>query len=224
MTINTGSDLIVSDLCKSYPTADGELKILDRVAFQLNRGESLAVVGPSGTGKSTLLHILGTLDQPTSGTVSLLGENPFGLTESGQAAFRRRHIGFVFQDHQLLPQLSVLENTLIPALAVGKPTADHRSRAAELLEAVGLEKRLEHLPSELSGGERARVAVARSLLLKPTLILADEPTGNLDPTNAQRIGRLLLELQQRENTLLIVVTHSMDLAETMQHRMTLHSC
>jgi lipoprotein-releasing system ATP-binding protein len=215
--------LIVENLSKVYPSGDGELRIFDKLSFELSRGESLAVTGPSGTGKSTLLHILGTLDSPTSGEIRLLNENPFALNESGQAEFRRRHIGFVFQDHQLLPQLNVLENTLVPALAVTRPTDEQRGRALELLSAVGLEKRIDHLPSELSGGERARVAVARSLLLKPSLILADEPTGNLDPANAKRIGGLLLELQKHENTLLIVVTHSSDLAHSMSRQMPIHT-
>jgi lipoprotein-releasing system ATP-binding protein len=197
------------------------LRIIQDLSFQLNRGASLAVTGPSGTGKSTLLHILGTLDRPSSGSFELLGENPHQLNENGQAAFRQKHIGFIFQDHQLLPQLSVIENVLIPALATGRVSSEHKSRAKQLLDAVGLEHRIGHLPSELSGGERARAAVARSLLLHPTLVLADEPTGNLDPANAKKIGTLLLELQKLENTLLIVVTHSMALAETMQQRMAL---
>ncbi|MFN9915318.1 MAG: ABC transporter ATP-binding protein, partial [Pirellulaceae bacterium] len=153
--------------------------------------------------------------------VRLLGADPFVLDEKAQAKFRRERIGFIFQDHQLMPQLNVLENTLLPALANGTPTAQQASRARELLERVGLADRLGHLPSELSGGEQARVAVARSLLLGPTLILADEPTGNLDPQNAGKIGQLLLELQQVEQTLLIVVTHSMELAATMQRQLPL---
>jgi lipoprotein-releasing system ATP-binding protein len=215
------SDLIVSQLAKAYPTAGGELVVFEGISFALARGESLAVTGPSGTGKSTLLHILGTLDRPTHGSVRLLGADPFVLDEKAQARFRRERIGFIFQDHQLMPQLNVLENTLLPALADGAPTAQHVSRARELLERVGLSDRLGHLPSELSGGEQARVAVARSLLLGPTLILADEPTGNLDPQNAGKIGQLLLELQRVEQTLLIVVTHSMELAATMQRQLPL---
>ncbi len=179
------------------------------------------MTGPSGTGKSTLLHILGTLDRPTSGRFELLGENPHQLSENGQAVFRQKHIGFIFQDHQLLPQLTVLENVLIPALATGSVSAEHKARGGQLIESVGLGHRVSHLPSELSGGERARAAVARSLLLRPTLVLADEPTGNLDPANAKKIGSLLLELQKQENTLLIVVTHSMELADTMQQRLAL---
>ncbi len=214
-------DLVVSNLVKTYTTAREPLSVLSDISFTLNRRESLAVTGPSGIGKSTLLHILGTLDHPTSGSVSLLGENPFALNEAGQARFRSKHIGFIFQDHHLMPQLNVLENTLLPALANGKIAKEHSARARELLEAVGLSDRLVHLPSELSGGERERVAVARSMLLRPTLILADEPTGNLDPQNAQKIGQLLIDLQQRENTLLVVVTHSMELASKMSRQLPL---
>lgn len=214
-------DLIVSHIVKTYPTARDDLSVLSDLSFTLNRGESLAVTGPSGIGKSTLLHILGTLDHPTSGSVRLLGEDPFALNEAGQARFRSKHIGFIFQDHHLMPQLNVLENTLLPALAIGSIGREHTQRAQELLDAVGLSDRLAHLPSELSGGERERVAVARSMLLRPTLILADEPTGNLDPQNAQKIGQLLLDLQQREKTLLVVVTHSMELAAKMSRQLPL---
>ena len=213
-------DLIVSHIGKTYPTAHDELTILNDISFTLERGESLAVTGPSGIGKSTLLHILGTLDRPTHGSVRLLDEDPFALDDAGQARFRSKHIGFIFQDHHLMPQLNVLENTLLPATN-DRIERKHSERARELLEAVGLSDRLAHLPSELSGGERERVAVARSMLLRPTLILADEPTGNLDPQNANRIGQLLLDLQQRENTLLVVVTHSTELAAKMSRQLPL---
>lgn len=214
-------DLVVSRVCKSYSTTQDQLSVLSELSFTLSRGESLAVTGPSGIGKSTLLHILGTLDRPTSGSVRLLGEDPSTLSETEQARFRRKHIGFIFQDHHLMPQLSVFENTLLPALAMGSSTREHSERALDLLESVGLSERLLHLPSELSGGERERVSVARSMLLRPTLILADEPTGNLDPKNAQRIGQLLLELQRRENTLLVLVTHSTELASQMSRQLPL---
>lgn len=217
----TDQDLIVSQVSKSYETAHDQLSVLKELSFSMDRGESLAVTGPSGIGKSTLLHILGTLDRPTSGSVKLLGEDPFSLDDAGQARFRRKHIGFIFQDHHLMPQLSVLENTLLPALAEGRSTAEHISRATNLLDAVGLSDRISHLPSELSGGERERVAVARSMLLRPTLILADEPTGNLDPENARKIGQLLLDLQRQENTLLVVVTHSAELASQMGRQLSL---
>lgn len=212
------ADLAVENLGKSYPTRAEPLVVLREVTFSLERGESVSIVGRSGSGKSTLLQILGTLDTPTTGSVRLDGHDPFTLAEPDLAAFRNRHIGFVFQEHHLLPQLSVLENVLIPALAAGRPTVEHRRRAEELLERVGLSQRTAHRPAELSGGERQRVAVARALLLKPALILADEPTGNLDRANAVAIGRLLRELQQAERAMLVVVTHSDELAAEMQRR------
>ncbi len=215
--------LTTQNLAKEYPTRSGPLAILRGIDLALNRGDSLAVTGPSGSGKSTLLHILGTLDNPTSGTVSLEGTDPFALPEAELAAFRNRRIGFVFQDHHLLPQCSVLENVLIPTL-VNRETkpADTEAYARVLLDRVGLGSRLQHRPAELSGGERQRVAVARSLVLKPTLLLADEPTGNLDRLNAQAVGELLLELHRQENTILVVVTHSADLAKLFATRMEMN--
>ena len=190
--------------------------MLDSVSFTLQAGENMAIVGPSGAGKSTLLQILGTLDQPTSGSVQVAGMDPFQLSENQQAKFRNERIGFIFQDHHLLPQWNVLENTLLPALANGKPRREHQERAVSLLERVGLSHRLGHLPSQLSGGERERVAVARALLLKPAVVLADEPTGNLDQQSADTVAQLLLEVPKEENTVLIVVTHSTTLADQMQ--------
>jgi len=215
--------LVVENVSKEYATRSGPLPVLREIRFPLNRGESLAVTGPSGSGKSTLLHILGTLDQPTTGTVTLEGTNPFALPEAELAAFRNQRIGFVFQDHHLLPQCSVLENVLIPTL-VNRETkaADTEAYARNLLERVGLANRLQHRPAELSGGERQRVAVARSLVLKPILLLADEPTGNLDRTNAHSIAELLLELHRQENTILVVVTHSADLARLFSRRMEMN--
>jgi len=212
--------LDVRDLSKDYPTRSGPLPVLRGVNFSLNRGDSLAVMGPSGSGKSTLLHILGTLDTPTAGTVSLEGTNPFALPESELAAFRNRRIGFVFQEHHLLPQCSVLENVLIPTL-VSKDTkpADTDAYARQLLDRVGLGARLDHRPAELSGGERQRVAVARALVLRPVLLLADEPTGNLDRKTAQAVGELLLELHRQENNILVVVTHSTELARLFPRRL-----
>lgn len=209
------SDLIVRDVCKIYPNPSQDVVVLDHLNLELNRGENLAIMGPSGAGKSTLLQILGALDTPTSGSIELGGKNPFALNEKEQARFRNEQIGFVFQDHHLLPQWNVLENTLLPALAFGKPTAAHHDRAAQLLDRVGLKHRVNHLPSQLSGGERERVAVARALLLKPTLVLADEPTGNLDSDNAKIVGELLLEVPKEQDAILIVVTHSRELAQRM---------
>lgn len=212
--------LVVENVSKDYPTrGDTPLSVLRAASLTLDRGDAVAVMGPSGSGKSTLLHILGTLDRPTGGKVSLDGTDPFALPEAQLAAFRNARIGFVFQDHHLLPQCSVLENVLIPTL-VSKTTnaAETDEYARRLLERVGLGKRLDHRPAELSGGERQRVAVARALVLKPTLLLADEPTGNLDRTNAQAVGELLLELHKQERTVLVVVTHSADLAKLFPRR------
>jgi len=211
--------LVVSNVSKEYPTRTGPLPVLRGVNLSLARGEALAVMGPSGSGKSTLLHMLGTLDRPTSGTITLAGTDPFALPDSELAAFRNRLIGFVFQDHHLLPQCSVLENVLIPTL-VSRDAGPARSEAyaRELLDRVGLGGRLDHRPAELSGGERQRVAVARALVLKPVLLLADEPTGNLDRKNAESVGALLLDLHRQENTILVVVTHSADLARHFPRR------
>lgn len=211
-------DLHVSHLSKSYEsTGDGApLEILRDVSLQLRSGDSLAVVGPSGSGKSTLLQIIGTLDQPTSGQVTIDGDDPFALSERELAAFRNEKVGFVFQDHHLLPQLTVIENVLLPAMASKRVGKDALQRATELLERVGLAERHGHLPSQLSGGERERVAIARALLNKPSLVLADEPTGNLDGETADRVARMLLDMQRDEKVILIVVTHSPELAAMMQ--------
>jgi lipoprotein-releasing system ATP-binding protein len=206
--------LQVSHLAKDYPTRSGPLTVLRDVDLELERGDALAVMGPSGSGKSTLLHLLGTLDRPTRGTVRLDGHDPFALPEPELADFRNRHVGFVFQDHHLLPQCTVLENVLIPTLVNGSGnSADVEKWAKELLERVGLSGRLDHRPAELSGGERQRVAVARALVLRPALLLADEPTGNLDRRTAQAVGQLLLDLHRQERTVLVVVTHSPELAK-----------
>ena len=212
------ADLIVDQLAKSYATPAEPLVVLRDVSLQLSAGENAAIVGPSGSGKSTLLHILGTLDSPTAGTISLLQQDPFKLAEPQLAAFRNRHIGFVFQEHHLLPQLTVLENVLISALASGGTNAPLVARAKELIDRVGLTARSQHRPAELSGGERQRVAVARALLQKPALILADEPTGSLDRTNALNIAKLLLELQQAERAMLVIVTHSEEIATLFEQR------
>jgi lipoprotein-releasing system ATP-binding protein len=210
--------LQVSHLCKDYPTRSGSLSVLRDATFELQRGEALAVMGPSGSGKSTLLHILGTLDRPTTGSIRLEGKDPFALPERELADFRNRHIGFVFQDHHLLPQCSVLENVIIPTL-VGDDQGDVEGWARQLLERVGLSGRLDHRPAELSGGERQRVAVARALIRHPVLLLADEPTGNLDRHTALAVAELLLELHRQEQTVLVVVTHSLELARNFPRQM-----
>ena len=215
------ADLVVADVTKAYPTRAEPLQVLRGVSCALSGGENLAILGPSGCGKSTLLHIIGTLDAPSSGSVTLGGKNPFALDEPRLADFRNHQIGFIFQDHHLLPQCSALENVLLPTLADGAATPQALERARMLLDRVGLSNRLEHLPAELSGGERQRTAIARALVNRPALLLADEPTGNLDRHTAESIGRLLLELQSQEQTMLIVVTHSLDLAGLLQRRMEL---
>jgi lipoprotein-releasing system ATP-binding protein len=205
--------LSVSHLCKDYPTRSGPLSVLRDINFELNPGDALAVMGPSGSGKSTLLHILGTLDQPTSGSARLNGRDPFALPERELADFRNHQIGFVFQDHYLLPQCSVLENVLIPTLAAKDNKPALLDWARQLLQRVGLSERLDHRPAELSGGERQRVALARALIHRPKLLLADEPTGNLDRRTAQTVGKLLLDLHHEEQNILVVVTHSTELAQ-----------
>lgn len=215
--------LDVDHLAKDYPTRTGPLPVLRDVTLRLDRGEALAVMGPSGSGKSTLLHLLGTLDRPTRGTVRLDGKDPFALGEPELADFRNANVGFVFQDHHLLPQCSVLENVLIPTLVSGSSkAADVEKWAKELLARVGLTGRLDHRPAELSGGERQRVAVARALVLRPVLLLADEPTGNLDRSTAKAVGELLLELHRQERTVLVVVTHSPELAVLFPRRMEMN--
>ncbi|MFL5342262.1 MAG: ABC transporter ATP-binding protein [Gemmataceae bacterium] len=215
--------LAVANLTKDYPTRSGPLPVLRGIDLTLERGEALAVTGPSGSGKSTLLHILGTLDRPTGGRVTLENEDPFTLTEPQLADFRNRRIGFVFQDHHLLPQCSVLENVLIPTLVnKADKAAEIEKWARELLERVGLLQRLEHRPAELSGGERQRVAIARALIHRPLLLLADEPTGNLDRHTAKTVGKMLLEMHRAENTILIAVTHSSELAATFPRRLEMN--
>jgi lipoprotein-releasing system ATP-binding protein len=196
--------LRVANLTKEYPTARGPLAVLSDVSFSLEQGDAAAVMGPSGSGKSTLLYILGALEPPTSGTVTVDGRNPFTLAPNELAAFRNSFVGFVFQDHCLLPQCTVLENVLIPTL-VTKGETDGGRRARWLIEQVGL--------AELSGGERQRVAIARALIRTPRLLLCDEPTGNLDRAAADSVAALLLDLHRREKAILVVVTHSMPLAE-----------
>lgn len=213
------ADLIVAGLRKEYPTQTQPLVVLRGVDLKLSPGERLAVVGPSGSGKSTLLNILGTLDTPTAGSVRLAGVDPFSLSAKELAHFRSRSIGFIFQDHHLLPQCTAVENVLLPRLALGKTTEEDRRRAVELIGQVGLGDRVTHLPAELSGGERQRVAIARALINLPALLLCDEPTGNLDQKTADTVAELLLSLSRE--TILIAVTHSEHLAEQVGRRMTM---
>ncbi len=214
-------ELVVTHVAKQYPTRGEPLVVLRDINLTLEPNQNVAILGPSGSGKSTLLHILGAMEPPTSGEVRLAGEDPFQLDEAELARFRNRNLGFIFQEHYLLPQLTVLENVLVPTLADGAAQPELVDRARELLGRVGLGERLEHRPAELSGGERQRVAVARALILRPRLVLADEPTGSLDRSNAVAVTRLLLELQRDEQNLLVVVTHSPEVASMMQQQLEL---
>ena len=207
--------LEVNDLSKEYPTPRGALPILSGVSLSLRRGDAVSIMGPSGSGKSSFLYVVGALEPPTSGTVTLDGQNPFAMPERELAAFRNRRIGFIFQDHCLLPQLTVLENALTPTLVAaqeGAKNGDELERARLLLEQVGLTARSEHRPAELSGGEKQRVALARALIRRPLLLLCDEPTGNLDHASASTVAELLLELHRQQETILVVVTHNAELA------------
>ena len=212
--------LHVANLSKEYPTVRGPLTVLTDVSFTLAAGDAAAVMGPSGSGKSSLLYVLGALEPPTSGTVTLEGRNPFQLAAADLAAFRNTAIGFVFQDHCLLPQCTVLENVLIPTL-VARSADDHLARARWLVDQIGLGDRIDHRPGELSGGERQRVAIARALIRSPRLLLCDEPTGNLDHAAAENVASLLVDLHRRQNAILIVVTHSAQLASKFPIRFEL---
>lgn len=215
--------LQVSDVHKEFATPNDRVTVLRGVSFDMKEGDSLAITGPSGSGKSTLLHLIGTLEGPTSGRILIDGMNPFELSEVDLARFRNRNVGFVFQDHHLLPQYSVLENVLIPTVAFPrtKGEEDPEVHARELLERVGLSHRLDHRPAELSGGERQRASVARALINRPRLLLCDEPTGSLDQATAATVAELLMELHRSEGALLILVTHSLELAGHAARRLDL---
>lgn len=205
------------NLTKTYDSPAGPLTVLDDVSLSMSPGDAVAIMGPSGSGKSTLLYILGGLEPPTRGTVRLGAQDPYALTPDELAAFRNEQVGFVFQDHCLLPQCTVLENVLVPTL-VGKPDPSAPGRARQLLDQVGLGQRLDHRPAALSGGEKQRVAIARALIRQPRLLLCDEPTGNLDADSADRVATLLLALHRRQQTMLVVVTHSDALARRFEQR------
>jgi lipoprotein-releasing system ATP-binding protein len=200
--------LEVDRISKSFPVPAGELRVLDGVTFGLHPGDRMAIMGPSGSGKSTLLSILGALEEPTSGTVRLDGAEPGFMTADERASFRNRRIGFVFQEHHLLAGCTAVDNVVLPALATGSVSRDIEVRARRLLQRVGLGDRLGSVPAELSGGERQRVAVARALVLSPRLVLADEPTGQLDAHAAAMVTELLVELAAESGGMLVVVTHA----------------
>ena len=210
------NNLKVSNLYKDF----GTVQVLRDISFAFNAGASVAITGPSGSGKSTLLHLIGMLDEPSSGRVTINNVNPFDLSERELARYRNALTGFVFQEHHLLPQYSVLENVLVPRLAF-KRTSSAAPRAHELLKRVGLTHRLTHRPGELSGGERQRVAIARALINRPDILLCDEPTGNLDNVTAETVMNLLFEMHRVEQNILIVVTHNLEFASRFQHHLRL---
>ena len=214
--------LKVDHISKEYPTPAGPLRIVSDVSLELPQGTAVSIMGPSGSGKSTLLYILGALEPPSGGMVTLDGQNPFLLDAKRLAAFRNQRIGFVFQDHCLLPQCSVIENVLTPTL-VASTSDSYSERARDLLNEVGLAERITHRPAQLSGGEKQRVALARALIMKPRLLLCDEPTGNLDQKSAAVVADMLLEIHRQADTILIVVTHSAELAARFPQRFELRN-
>jgi len=213
--------IVIRELSKGFKTSESRLVILEGLNLDLDAGETLAIVGASGIGKSTLLHILGTLDRPDSGQVFYRGEDVFRYDDVKLAKFRNETIGFVFQFHHLLAEFSAIENVMMPGLIKGLSKQEAQKAAELLLIRVGMKDRLTHRVDKLSGGEQQRVALARSLLLKPAVLLADEPTGNLDKRNSDLIHRLLLELNTELNMTLVIVTHNTELASTMSRRVTI---
>jgi lipoprotein-releasing system ATP-binding protein len=215
----SGARIVIRKLGKTYIHGSEALRILSDLDLTLERGDMVAVVGASGVGKSTLLQILGTLDLPTSGSIEFNGEEITTMSASRLAAFRNREIGFVFQFHHLLPDFTALENVMMPALIQGASTERGKKLARDILGRVGLSHRLTHRPGELSGGEQQRVALARAMVLEPSLLLADEPTGNLDRSTGEAIHQLFLDLNRERGSTLLVVTHNPDLAALMPKRL-----
>jgi lipoprotein-releasing system ATP-binding protein len=209
--------LIAQQLFKSY----GDLPILKGIDLEVKKGEIVAIVGASGAGKTTLLQLLGTLDTPDSGEISLNGINPFSLSSKELSAFRNQHIGFIFQFHQLLPEFTALENCILPALIKGTPKKEAEERAIELLDLVGLTNRSVHKPAELSGGEQQRIAVCRALMNQPSILLADEPSGNLDSHNAVELHKLFFTLREKFNQTFVIVTHNEDLANQADRKLVM---
>ena len=213
--------IILENLSKTFIKDGNRIEVLRNLNLEIKKGGSLAVVGVSGAGKSTLIHILGTLDHPTTGTLSINGHNVFEWNEKKLATFRNETIGFVFQFNNLLPEFSALENTVMPALIGGLKKKEAMDKARQVLEEVGLDQRLKHKPGELSGGEQQRVAIARALVMEPEILLADEPTGNLDTETGKKIEDTLLNLNAKKGITLIVVTHNKVLADRMSGRIGL---
>lgn len=210
---NLPAVIACDQLSKTYTDGGITLEVLRDIHFSVYPGELVVIMGSSGSGKSTLLHLLGGLDRPESGRVTIAGQNPFTLSERARCRLRNRHLGFVYQFHHLLPEFTALENVSLPLLLRGESPASSIPVAKKLLEAVGLENRMSHRPGELSGGERQRVAIARALVGQPDCILADEPTGNLDPRNAEKVLALLFSLQQKHQTAVVLVTHDQAVAQ-----------
>lgn len=208
------SELIAAvDIQKSFRTEAGELQVLKNINLSIHEGEMVSITGASGAGKSTLMHILGALDRPTAGKILFRAADVFSMDESSLAVFRNKSIGFVFQFHHLLPEFNALENTMLPGLISKKPYADVQKKAQDLLADLGLSRRLHHRPGELSGGEQQRVAVARALMQDSGLVLADEPTGNLDTATGNSLFELFLDLNKKKNITFVIVTHNMSLSD-----------
>ncbi|HEV8513040.1 MAG TPA: ABC transporter ATP-binding protein [Cyclobacteriaceae bacterium] len=203
--------LQAENLTKTYTSADKKLTVLDNVSFQAEQGTSLSIIGPSGSGKTTLLGLCAGLDVPTSGTISLMGFKLNAMSEDDRAYVRNQFVGFVFQNFQLLSTLTALENVMVPLELRGEKNISNKAK--ELLSRVGLADRLHHYPSQLSGGEQQRVAIARAFIVKPRILFADEPTGNLDEENAKQVTELLFEMNSQEKTTLVLVTHNLELAQ-----------
>lgn len=220
--MNDTKTVIACDkLSKTYTDGDLNVDVLDNIQFSVNAGEQVAIVGASGTGKSTLLHLLGGLDKPSAGEVSLLGQDIWALSEKKRCRLRNQHLGFVYQFHHLLPEFTALENVMMPLLIGDDSVCDAKEKASVLLSDVGLAKRLLHKPSQLSGGERQRVAIARALINRPACVLADEPTGNLDEETANGVFELFLKLNERHQTAFVTVTHNLSLAHRMDRTLYL---
>lgn len=206
---------------KGITRSFGELQILKGIDLEIAEGEVVSIVGSSGAGKTTLLQILGTLDKPNSGQLLLNGKDPFSLTSNQLSRFRNQSIGFIFQFHQLLPEFTAAENVMLPALIGGMNKSDARQRAIELIEVIGLKHRADHRPSELSGGEQQRIAVCRALVNKPSVVFADEPSGNLDSANSEELHKLFFELREKFNQTFIIVTHNETLAGMADRRLVM---